>query len=61
MTTQEALSEALWSLHEAAMDAANDPNPDTLREVRKAYDKVAKLRSRFLFEQTQRHMEALPR
>lgn len=34
------LSRLLWELHEAAMDASNDPTTDTIRAVDKAYRKA---------------------
>lgn len=34
------LSRLLWELHEAAMDASNDPTRDTIRVVDKAYRKA---------------------
>lgn len=43
MTAQANLSEALFAAHTAAQDAANDPNPDTLREWRKATKKAERL------------------
>ena len=43
MNTREALSAALWAVHEAAQDASNDPSRDSVREVKDAMRKVERL------------------
>lgn len=48
------LSEALFALHEAAMDAANNPTRETLNAVRKAARKVDRLISPFYWEESKR-------
>jgi hypothetical protein len=40
---RDSLSEALFALHEAAMDAANDPTRETINRARKAYRAMERL------------------
>ena len=48
----EKIKQALWALHEAAQDAANDPTTETLRAVDKAHAAVRRAKPLFYWEQS---------
>lgn len=57
MSAKDDLSASLFHLHEVAMDAANDINNDTLREVREAMKKVGHDIPAYHYEHTKQLIE----
>lgn len=56
---RDRVTQALWDLHEAAMDASNDPTPENIRAVDKAMAKVRRNLPAYYWERSHQQMAAV--